>query len=327
MTTPGVLMPMLIPFVTRSTRAYYAPVNRVTGAPTVFDPAVQWNWLVDAPTEPWVDLGRVTAFTRTAESKITELTAGAPATLQLQSRQSLGAAVGFQFDAWSKLSMALATSSQHMNLLAPSSSLPTVASGGKAAPAVALQANSSASVLYLPPSSGMALTIGSMVVVDDDYAGQTGFVGAGVAGSWVRDPALIQNEPDYVRRVSINVGRVVAIGLDGGVQLATPLLAGTPSATMKVQQIVGFVDREGGLFFHEWSALFVTEGSQGETLFHYYPRLQACQGATEASTPLGSLLEVKSPAAKFRALPVIDGSDGSHVVCYRSFIPGPANRI
>jgi hypothetical protein len=85
------------------------------------------------------------------------------------------------------------------------------------------------------------------------------------------------------------------------------------------------VDREGGSFYQEWSALFVMEGSQGERIFFHYPRLQSMMGAEEASLPLS----VKQPSGQarialkghFLALPVADPLDGERVVCYRSFLP------
>ncbi len=46
------------------------------------------------------------------------------------------------------------------------------------------------------------------------------------------------------------------------------------------------MDREGGSFYQEWSALFVMEGSQGERIFFHYPRLQTMTGAEESVTPL-----------------------------------------
>jgi hypothetical protein len=46
------------------------------------------------------------------------------------------------------------------------------------------------------------------------------------------------------------------------------------------------VDREGGSFYQEWSALFVMQGSQGERIFFHYPRLQTMAGAEEAAIPL-----------------------------------------
>ena len=94
---------------------------------------------------------------------------------------------------------------------------------------------------------------------------------------------------------------------------------------MKVQAVSGFVDREGGSFYQEWSALFVVEGSQGERVIFNYPRLQSMTGAEEMAMPLNSknqdwpsrvLLK-----AQFLALPVTDPLDGERVVCYRSFLP------
>ena len=72
--------------------------------------------------------------------------------------------------------------------------------------------------------------------------------------------------------------------------------------------MTGFVDREGGSFYHEWSALFVMQGSQGDRIFFHYPRLQSLVGAEESATPLDS--KHKSGLARillkgqFLALPV-----------------------
>jgi hypothetical protein len=94
---------------------------------------------------------------------------------------------------------------------------------------------------------------------------------------------------------------------------------------MKLQAVTGFVDREGGSFCQEWSALFLMEGSQGERIFYHYPRLQSMADAQEAALPLdgknkGVLARVLLKG-QFLALPVIDPLDGERVVCYRSFLP------
>jgi hypothetical protein len=84
------------------------------------------------------------------------------------------------------------------------------------------------------------------------------------------------------------------------------------------------VDREGGSFYQEWSALFVMEGGQGERIFFHYPRLQAMAGAEEAAMALtakkGALQRILLKA-QFLALPVTDSLDGERTVCYRSFLP------
>ena len=154
-----------------------------------------------------------------------------------------------------------------------------------------------------------------------DYTGQTGYVGSPVAGAYVRQ-AL--NDVDYVRRVTFNVALVSQVTANG-LTLAEPLPGGAPAAGAKVQAITGFVDREGGSFYQEWSALFVMEGSQGERIFFHYPRLQSMSGAEESILPLNqknqgghSRVLLKG---QFRALPVTDSLDGERVVCYRSFLP------
>ena len=45
--------------------------------------------------------------------------------------------------------------------------------------------------------------------------------------------------------------------------LAQPLLAGAPATGASAQVVAAFVDREGGSFFQEWSALFVVEAGIG----------------------------------------------------------------
>src|SRR5581483_7963022 len=98
-----------------------------------------------------------------------------------------------------------------------------------------------------------------------------------------------------------------------------------PAAGAKVQQVTGFVDREGGSFYHEWSALFVMEGSQGERIFFHYPRLQPMTGAEESALPLTAKGQGRHERialnAQFIALPVTDPLDNERVVCYRSFLP------
>jgi len=159
------------------------------------------------------------------------------------------------------------------------------------------------------------------IAVDADYAGQTGYVGTPIAGAYLRQ-AL--SDADYIRRITFNVGLVTQVS-EGGLTLAKPLPGGAPTTGTKAQAICGFVDREGGSFYQEWSALFVMEGSQGERIFFYYPRLQASAGAEESSSSLiakrNGGLERILLRGRFTALPVTDPLDGERVLCYRSFLP------
>jgi len=222
--------------------------------------------------------------------------------------------------------MALAAGSQHMNLIQSASGSAANGSGARGIGAVVVQPGSISTSIVLNAGDLESFSAGCMVAVDVDYTGQTGFVGSGVSAAYVQGATAVNNDPDYIRRVSFNVARVSEVSANG-LQLAQPLLAGAPVSGMKVQPISGFVDREGGSFFQEWSAVFVMPGEQSERVIFHYPRLQAMQGAEESTDTLAAPLERVSLNASFRALPVTDSNDGEQVVCFRSFLPGSATLI
>ena len=315
-----------LPTINRRVRAYFAPVDRVHQIPSIFDPSQTGSFSLDIPPAPWIDLGWIENFTRKSTSTISALSSGLPSTAQYQVRETTGATVSFRFKIWSKLTMALAAGSQHMNLIQPAISSPGNGSGARGITAVSVQADSTSTSIALNAADTGSFTAGCMVAVDSDYAGQTGFVGSGVSSAYVRSAGAVNNDPDYIRRVTFNVARVLQVSASG-LQLAQPLLAGTPASGMKVQPIVGFVDREGGSFFQEWSAVFVMPGEQGDRLIFHYPRLQALQGAGESGESLGTPLERIALDASFRALPVTDANDGEQAVCFRSFLPGSVTLI
>ena len=311
--------------VTRRVRAYFAPVNRAAGVPTVFDAAQMGMFALDAPVAPWVDLGWCTKFVRKsgvgAKSGVAAVRTGAPAVAQSQVWSEVEATVAVEFASWGKLSMALTAGSQQMNLLYTAAGAGLNGSGGLAAAAVGLAAGSTALALNVGATAAAGFSVGDLVAVDVDYVGQVGYVGSGASAGYVRQASDVASDVNYVRRVTLNVGQVVGI-VAGVLELAAPLLAGVPTAGMQVSRVVGFVDREGGLFFQEWSGLFCMEGEQGERIFYYYPRLQAMQGAEEVAEALVAPLERVKLAGSFRALPVVDANDGATVVCFRSYLPG-----
>jgi hypothetical protein len=96
---------------------------------------------------------------------------------------------------------------------------------------------------------------------------------------------------------------------------------------MQVSRLVGFVDREGGGFFQEWSGLFVIDGEQGDRVIYHYPRLQAMQGSAEMVEALTGSLERVKLAGAFRALPAKDANDGETVLCFRSYLPGAMQAV
>jgi hypothetical protein len=307
--------------VARRVRGYFAPVNRATQTPVLFDPATQSGFSLDAPPTPWISLGWIQEFTRKPASKTSAVLAGIPAGTLEQVRETLEAQVSFQFLSWTKLTMALATGSQHMNVLAAASGAIAAADGAQASAAVVPQSGSTAASIVLASTDAAKFAPGQMIALDVDYTGQTGFVGAPVSGAYVRQALT---DVDYVRRVTFNVGLVSQVS-STGLTLAESLPGGVPAAGAKLQAVTGFVDREGGSFYQEWSALFVMEGSQGERIFFHYPRLQTMTGSEEAVIPLsgkgqGSQSRV-ALRGQFLALPVTDPLDGEHVACYRSFQP------
>ena len=289
--------------ITRTVRAFFAPVDRTSPSATAIDPAALLSFNPAAPAAPWLDLGVCRNFTRTATTHTEALLTGAPASATTQVRTQTGAELTLEFSAWGKLQLALTAGVQQLNVLGEATSLTP---------------GSTVSVLKVDDSGTFG--IGDLVVVDIDYTGQTGFLGSGASGGYVRNAAAIGNDTDYVRRVSLNVARVSAVA-DGTLTLTTPLLAGVPTAAMSVQHVTAFCDREGGTFFQEWAGLFVLQGEQGDRVLFYYPRLQSMAAAAEAAHTLtGSILQQTLPG-RFRALPVRDPHDGELVVCYRLYTP------
>src|SRR5579863_2742651 len=309
--------------VARRVRAYFAPVNRATQTPALFDPSQQSAFSLDSPPSPWISLGYIQNFTRKPTGKSASILTGIPAATLEQVRETLGAQLSFQFLSWTKLTMALATGSQHMNLLAPATSASPAADGATAAPAVTVQSGSSSTFVALHSIDAAKFSAGNLIAIDTDYAGATGFLGSPVSGAYLR-AAL--TDVDYIRRITFNVALVSQV-TSAGLTLASPLPGGAPASGSKLQAVVGFADREGGSFYQEWSGLFILQGSQGERIFFYYPRLQTITGAEEPSSPLDSKNKTGLArillAAQFQALPVTDPLDGERIVCYRSFLPAP----
>ena len=311
--------------VTRQVRAYFAPVNRASETPTIFDPGVSGAFPSDAPPTPWLDLGWIENFARWYDTPTNVVRSGAKSLPAGQYRGALEARVEFDFCQWGKLQMALAGGSEHMNVLAPvAGSSSPAPSGGTPAPGVAVLAGSTASQLVLGAGASSAFAVGSLVAVDLDYQQQIGYVGSGIAAAYVSDPLAVKRDPNYVRRVTFNVGRVAQVTATS-VLLAQPLPGGVPAAGASAQQVIAFVDREGGSFFQEWSALFVAQEESGGRVCFYYPRLSAGSGGGKAVreqyAAFAKPLSMVTMRASFLALPYTDANDGQTVLCYRSYFP------
>jgi hypothetical protein len=316
--------------VTRQMRAYFAPVTRASETPTIFDPGVSGMFELDSPPSPWLDLGWVENFARWYDTPTDVVRSGARTLPAAQFRGPQEARVEFDFREWGKLQMALAGGAEHMNVLAPASGSVTPApSGGTPAAAVAVLSGSTATELVFGTGVASAFSVGSLIAVDLDYAQQIGYVGSGIAGAYVSSAAAVNHDLNYVRRVTFNVGRIVELTATS-VVLAQPLLGGVPAAGASAQVVVAFVDREGGSFFQEWSALFVAEEESGGRVCFYYPRLSPNPGNAGAAagkfvredlTVIAKPLSAISLRASFLALPYTDTNDGQSVLCFRSYFP------
>lgn len=334
--------PAMVP-VTRRVRAYFAPVDRATETPAIFDPGKYGAFLLTTPPSPWIDLGWVDDFQRFCATATEPLRAGPQGTPVTQFRSTLSVQVEFEFREWGKLQMALAGGSEHMNVLATDPTADAKPSGGTPVAAVPVLSGSFASEVVVGESGVAAFNVGDIIVVDNDYADQTGYVGAGISAAYVSASSDVAHDANYIRRITFNVGRIVEKTATSLV-LPQPLLAGDPPATMKAQKVIAFLDREGGKFFQEWSALFVAEEESGGRACFHYPRLSpttsiarsirltANSGPEQTSMRVfqrEEQIKIMEPItslalrAAFIALPHADNNDGQAVVCYRSYFPAP----
>lgn len=316
--------------IARQTRAYFAPVDRVNGPTAIFDPSKNNAFQLDAPPAPWIDLGWIENFQRTTTSQIEPLTGGLAGAVSAQARHALGARVDFEFRDWGKLQMALAGGAEHMNVLATDPSASPAGSGGSPLAAVPLLAGSSAAELVLGTGAVSEFQPGDLVACDVDYAQQVGYVGTGIAAAYVKNPADVRQDPNYVRRVTFNVSRV-ALVTETSLLLTQALPGGVPATGASVQKVIAFVDREGGAFLQQWSGLFIAEEESGGRVCFFYPVLSPCtekpEWMREALVPIRKPMAELALQASFAALPTLDGSDGAIVLCYRSYFPASAAAV
>ena len=318
--------------ITRRVRAYFAPVNRATETPAIFDPGKYGAFPLDTPPAPWLDLGWIDNFQRVSLTPVEPLRSGVRGAAAAQFRGALDARVEFDFREWGKLQMALAGGSEHMNVLASDPNAAAQPSGGTPLPAVAVLPGSTSTEVFVGAGTVATFLVGDIIAVDADYQQQTGYVGSGISAAYINNAGDLNNDANYIRRITFNLGRVAQLTATS-LLLAQPLLGGAPLAGSGVQKVVAFVDREGGGFFQEWSGLFIAQEDSGGRVCFHYPRLsptstiKAALANSAASLPKEQVIEVAKPiaalalAAAFVALPHTDENDGQVAVCYRSYFP------
>ena len=226
-----------------------------------------------------------------------------------------------------------------MNVLATESSADPRPSGGTPVSAVAVLPGSSATEIVFGVGAVDFCAVGDILAIDADYQQQIGYVGTGISAAYVGDSADVQHDVDYVRRVTFNLGRVAEKTATSAL-LAQPLLGGAPPAQAGAQKVVALVDRDGGSFFQDWSALFVLQEESGGRVCFYFPHLSPSSGdlPTSLKQPQSqgalsrpeSAEEIAAPLcafslhAAFTALPFQDVNDSEFATCYRSYFPAGA---
>jgi len=113
--------------------------------------------------------------------------------------------------------------------------------------------------------------------------------------------------------VTFNVGLVCQAN-SSGLILPSLCRAVRRQQAQSWQAVTGFMDREGGSFFQEWSALFVMEGVRGENLLPL--SAVADDGKLRRSDDSAGRKRQGSQArvllmGQFMAMPVTDPLDGS----------------
>src|ERR1700686_4909606 len=189
-------------------RAYFAPVNRVSQIPAIFDPGKYGAFPLDSPPAPWINLGWIDNFQRVSLTPNEPLRAGVRGAAAAQFRGILDARIEFDFREWGKLQMALAGGSEHMNVLATDPNAAAQPSGGSPLAAIAVLPGSTAAEIVVGAGPISSFSIGGIIAVDADYQQQTGYVGTGISAAYVNNPTDVNQDPNYIRRVTFNLGRV-----------------------------------------------------------------------------------------------------------------------
>ena len=324
MSTSRTVRPAMVPVAGRM-RAYFAPVQRSSGTPGIFDPAKHGRFDLDQPPAPWLDLGWIANFSRSCASQTGLAQAGPRGASAKQFRRDLQTRIEFDFREWGTLQMALANGSQHMNVLATDVSAEAQPSGGTPQTAISVLPGSSASEIVFGTGAVDFCSLGDILAIDVDYNQETGYVGTGIAAAFIRDPVDVQRDVNYARRVTFNVGRV-AEKTASSVLLAQPLLGGAPAAAAAAQRVIAFVDRDGGSFFQEWSGLFIAEEEAGGRICFYFPRLSPVRSQGSDYRPetwfeISGPLQASALHATFIAMAYPDVNDTEPVACFRSYFP------
>jgi hypothetical protein len=300
----------------------------------------------------YFDLGWITKFKLTPQSKIGSVRSGYRGAIRAQYRGMVGETVEFSFRESTRLAWKVATGTSLFNLMANPAALPSTvgplsSSGTLAVPigasgyqAAYTPAGYPAPVptLFMPAGSG-AFFSGSYIVADQDYVlsqyGVVGAAGINIFQNTVTDVDFIRKTSDFVARVVAFIPNAIA-GQDalilngpfvgGGNAASGPVPLG-PQAGSKVQAVKGWAAREGGSFITEWSGLFCMTCIDGSQIAVWYPHLSPNQFKDIAAWQLENAGTTDETGYELdcvmEALAYDDPLDGETVVRYAAFYPQP----
>lgn len=332
-------------------RAFFAPFNTSLSVtqtnsalgPNILDLNVQGPFNDQSLPSNWYDLGWINGFKITPGSKIGQVRSGYKGAVRAQYRGQVGETFECNFREMSRMALKLSTGSEVFNLMknpgAVASTVgPLSSSGATAVPLGASGYIQSGAVvgyvgqpaLYVATGSGSLFSAGDYIVADDDYTGQTGYVGSAginVLTGQVSDIDFIRKTSDFVARVVAVVGDSLVLNAPfvGGGNSSGTSQYGPNTATAKVQKIKGYVCREGGSFIPEWSALLLVQTVDNSQIAIYYPHVSPNQFKDFAAWQLENAGTVDLMGyelqAVFEALAFDDPMDGETVVRYAAYYP------
>ena len=196
------------------------------------------------------------------------------------------------------------------------------ADGAQACRAVTPQSGSTSTSILLAAADAAKFAAGSIVAVDVDYTGQTGYVGSPVAGAYVRQALT---DVDYIRRVTFNVAlvsQVTATGLTLAAAIARRRAGGGRQGAGG-DRICGSRGRQ---LLSGVVGAFCDAGQPGRE--NLLPLSAAADYDRRRRSDVSAQWQrIRSGQSRvllkgqFLALPVTDPLDGERVVCYRSFLP------
>jgi hypothetical protein len=351
-------------------RGYFTPYNSALGntvnntslGVAVLDLQVTGPFNEASPPPNFTDLGWITKFKLTPQSKIGSVRSGYRGAIRAQYRGQVGETVEFTFRESTRLAWKIATGTELFNLLsnpnAIASTLGPLSSSGATAVAMGASGYQAAytpptyagpvPTLFVPAGSGAAFPVGSFIVCDQDFLQVNGAYPYGIVGA--AGINIFQNavtDIDFYRKTSDFVGRVVAViagvvsgqdalilsntGFIGGGNAATGIVPFAPTAGAKVQAIKGFAAREGGSFITEWSGLFCMTCLDGAQIALYYPHLSPNQFKDLASWQIENIGTTDETGYELdcvmEALAYDDPIDGETVVRYAAYYTEPGADI